>query len=353
MSSAPVADPVLVSAVALRRFCQAALAHRSVRADVADHVAASVVQTSLRGVDSHGFELIPHYLRALDAGRINPDPRYGFEQTAASTGTLDGDHTFGHAAGAEGMRHAMGLARATGLGAVAVRNSSHFGAAAYFALMAASDELIGFSFTHADSLMLSFGGTRPFFGTNPICMAAPVEGEEPFCLDMATTLVSWNKVRRFQARGDRLPDGWACDGDGNPVTNPEAARALLPIGDYKGFGLGMMVEILCGLLTGMPFGREISRMYADPLPQKRHLGHFFIALDAERFVGLGMFERRLREMMDALRHEPARGEGVLVPGDPEKACARVRERDGVPVTAETWAQCRAFGEQMGFDWDVR
>lgn len=124
-----------------------------------------LVQASVRGVDSHGVRLLPHYLKAVKAGRLNPEPAYRFESSGPGVGRLDGDHTFGHAAGAEGMRHAMELAHDAGMGTVAVYNSSHFGAAAYFALMAADEAMIGFSFTHADSLLLSYGGRRTFVPT--------------------------------------------------------------------------------------------------------------------------------------------------------------------------------------------
>ena len=155
---------VRIPAEALKGLCLELLSCNGVRSDVAYHVAEGLVQASVRGVDSHGVRLLPHYLRALDAGRLNPSPEYHFEHTAASTGRLDGDHTFGHAAGAAGMEHAIELARENGIGAVTVYNSSHFGAAAYFSLMAAQQSMIGISSTHADALMLSHGGKRPFFG---------------------------------------------------------------------------------------------------------------------------------------------------------------------------------------------
>ena len=331
-------EPVVVSATLLRRLTEALLRDRAVRQDVADHVAASLLQTSLRGVDSHGLELLPHYVRAVDARRINRDPQYRFEQTAAATGRLDADHTFGHAAGAEAMTHAMVMARDAGTGIVTVYNSSHFGAAAYFALLAANEGFLAFSFTHADALMLSHGGTRAFFGTNPICFAAPCAGEEPFCLDMATTLVSWNKILRRRDADAPLEEGWAVDEHAEPTTDAGAARMPSPIGVYKGFGLAMMIDILCGVLTGMPFGRDISRMYADPIEQKRLLGHCFMAIDPARFVEPAQFKKRLQEMMERVRAEPQKDPDVtvMVPGDPEKQAFRERTQKGIPISSRTW-----------------
>lgn len=330
----PKEDGVTVSHEALRIFFKAILSNRNVRDDVSDHVCESLLQTSLRGVDSHGIELFPHYIRAIDAGRINPNPRYAFEMTGDASGRFDADHTFGHAAGAEAMGKAVQLAQKSGLGAVAVYNSTHFGAAAYFAFLASKQGMIGMSFTHADALMLSYGGVRPFFGTNPICFAAPCDGEEDFCLDMATSLASWNKLRRRAEEGMDMPSTWAVDANGDPTTSPGEARALAPIGEYKGFGLSMMVEVLCGLLTGMPFGRNICRMYADPIEQKRLLGHFFMALDIAHFTEVASFKKRMKALMDQVRSEPPKDHmhPVLVPGDPEKKAHSRRIHSGIPVS---------------------
>lgn len=343
-------DLARISHVKLREFFVAALNSRSVREDVVNHVCASLLQTSLRGVDSHGVELFPHYVRALDSGRINPNPNYRFTATGPSTGKLDADHGFGHASGAEGMTKAIEMARKTGIGAVAVYNSTHYGAAAYFSLLASEQDMIGMNFTHTDALMLSYSGVRPFFGTNPICMTVPCDGEEPFCLDTATTLTSWNKLLKYADRGEPIPDGWAFDARGDPVSDPTKATCLAPIGSYKGFGLSMMVEIFCSLLTGMPFGPNLARMYGDPIETKRYLGHFFLAMDPARFIELGSFKRRMRELMDAIRSEPAKNlvMPVMVPGDPEKAQYAERIQTGIPLSEKTYRSFVKLAEEIKY-----
>lgn len=335
----------------LQDFCVAALQSRSVREDVLRHVVNSLVQTSLRGVDSHGIELLPHYLRAIDAGRINPCPNCGYQVTSAATGKLDADHTFGHAAGGEAMSRAIEMARSSGVGAVAVYNSTHFGAAAYFALQAAEQNMIGMSFTHSTPHMLTYGGVRPFFSTNPICFAAPCL-EEPFCLDMATTLATWNRLRAYRANNQRIPLTWGVDADGKPVTDPEQVVSLLPIGEYKGFGLSMMVDVLCSLLTGMPFGSDVSQMFSEPISSKRKLGHFFIALDIARFTNVDEFRNRLQAMMYAVRNEPAKDPAVpvMVPGDPEKKAYAVRHEMGIPLSIEAHKVFWSIAHSIGFPW---
>jgi ureidoglycolate dehydrogenase (NAD+) len=295
------------------------------------HVVDSLLQTSLRGVDSHGIQLFPHYVRAARAGRINIAPRIEITASGASTAVLDADHAFGHRAAAEAIDHAVELAATTGVGVVSVRRSSHFGAAAYFALRAADRGFISFAFTNADSLVKAFNARKAVFGTNPVCFAAPLQDEGPLCLDMATSIVSWNKVRVRHASGLQLEPGWAYDEDGMPTTDPAVARSLSPAGGYKGYGLGMMVEILCGLIAGGPIGTEILTMYGAPIGARRSISHFLMAIDVGRFVDRVTFCSRLQGLIGQIRSMPATADSVMVPGDPEKRMFVERTATGIPV----------------------
>lgn len=325
------------------------LAHRGVDLDVLENVVSSLIQTSLRGVDSHGINLFPHYCRAVDAGRINARPNIIVERTATSTATLDADHTFGHHAGAVAMQTAIKLAKESGMGAVSVSNSTHFGAASYFGHMAPENGCLGFAFTNADALVKAFGSKEAFFGTNPICFTAPLEKEDPLCLDMATSIVSWNKINNYRREGIHLPVEWACDVDGISVTDPQNARMLNPIGGYKGFGLGMMVDIFCALLAGGVISKDILPMYTDPLnDQKRRVGHFFMALNIEKFIDVALFKNMLQGMVDRLRIlTPLEGgEGVMVPGDPEKRWLLKRIREGIPLDDAKFAEFIELSEDF-------
>lgn len=309
------------------------LALAGVDQESSEHVMESLLQTLLRGVDSHGIQLFPHYIRAARAGRINIAPHMTIRSTGASTAILDADHAFGHRAGADAIDYAVDLASKSGVGIVSVRHSSHFGAAAYFALRAASRGFIGLAFTNADSLVKAFNARKAVFGTNPICFTAPLQNEGPLCLDMATSVVSWNKVRVRHASGLQLLPDWAYDGEGIPTTDPAAARSLSPAGGYKGYGLGMMVEILCGLLAGGPIGTEILTMYGAPIEARRSISHFLMAIDIGRFVDLDSFRSRLQSLVDRIRSMPAVADSVMVPGDPEKRSFVERSAAGIPVPA--------------------
>lgn len=304
-----------------------------VETDDAEYVARGLVETSLRGVDSHGIRLMPHYMNALAAGRINTRPQYHFSQTAAATGTLDADHAFGHAAGMRAAGYAVELARMAGMGAVSVQNSTHFGAAAYFSLEISRHDMIGLSFTHSDALIVPTGAREKFLGNNPVCFTAPCAGEDPVCLDMATSLITFNKVLQLKEEGKQTPAGVGVDQAGAETTNPGDIVSLLPVGGYKGYGLSLMVEILCALLSGMPFGAHIPKMYNSPIEAKRHLGQFFMAIRIDAFADLDTFKERMSALAEELRQSvPTDAQiPVMVAGDPEKKSHMERQRDGIPL----------------------
>ena len=184
-----------ISGKAAKQIIKGALLKENVDEQVTEYVAEGLVSTSLRGVDSHGIRLIHHYLAGIKSSRINPRPSYNLEKKMPTTAILDADNTFGHAACMEAARVAVEMAKEYGSGHVAVKNSTHFGAAAYFALEIAGNDMVGMSFTHSDSLIIPTFGKRSFLGNNPVCFSAPVKGETPFCLDMATSITTFNEIR--------------------------------------------------------------------------------------------------------------------------------------------------------------
>ncbi len=312
-----------------------------------DAVATGLCETSLRGVDSHGIRLLPHYVRSAQKGRKNPRPTMRFTATFPAFGLLDADNAFGHAAGMKAMDHATTMAETLGIGAVSVANSSHPGAMASFALRAARQGYIGMAFTHADALTRSHGGTRAYFGTNPVCLAAPREEDEPFCLDMASTAIAWNQLVRHRTSALPLPEGVAADAEGEETTDAAAATCLLPIGGYKGFGIAAMVEILCGVLSGMAVGRAIPAMFTTPMERPRRLGQFYIAIRCDVAGPADDFRKRLQTMTDEVRREPAAKDGeVLLAGDPQIRETAKRREQGIPLDGEISAGLSALAEEF-------
>lgn len=337
------------SADRIYEFLQSALMAVKVRDDVIKHVSEGLLNASIRGVDSHGIRLLPHYVASVEGGRINPNPQYRFESTASAAGTFDADHTFGHAAGIEAMHRAVDMASGAGAGIVSVYNSTHCGTSAFFALEAAKKGLIGLAFTHANSLLNTPNTTRPFFGLNPIAMAVPCEGEEPFCYDSAPSVITWNKLLQLKQENIDAPLLSGADDKGIPTSDPHKITQLLPIGGYKGFGLAMIVDILCGLLTGMPVGRDISDMYKTPLSQKRYLGQIYMAINIGAFQPIDVFKNRMKKLMDDVRNEPKTDGNiaVMVPGDPEKKAATERLKNGIPVKEHDLNAFKVLADKYG------
>lgn len=319
-------------AVPLKQLMHAQMLENGVCADAAFHVAEALTQTSLRGVDSHGINLFPHYSRVAHTGRICKNPTFTVSQQGSCTAVFDAGHGYGHHAGAEAMRLAVSMAKGNGMGAVVVKNSSHFAAAAYYGFMAAEQDHIGLAFTNANDTVMAYGATKPFFGTNPICMVVPMLTEGPFCLDMATAALAVNRLGNYKRTNTPLEPGLAFDKDGRPATDPQAACFVAPCGGYKGFGLGMMVELFCGMLADGPVATELIPIY-QRLDAQRSISHFFVSIDIARFIDPLRFKTRLQKMAEDIRALPRSHPDVpvMIPGDPEKAAFQERSASGIPV----------------------
>ena len=318
-----------IPAGTLARLMEDALRRRGLPEEHVAFVVDGLTGTSLRGIDTHGVRLFPTYIAELDGGRSRARPEFRWSGRGAVR-VLDAGHALGLVAGRVAADEAVRLARESGVGAVAVRSSNHFGAASVYTLEMARQGVLGLSFTNSDALVAPHGGLRPVFGTNPISMAAQGIGEDLFCADLATSQVSYSKVKHHRAHGVPLEPGWAVEDAGG-------VAALKPLGGHKGQCLGMMVEILCALLAGMPLDHELSHLYEPPYDEPRRVAHFFLALDVEAFREPGDFQADLSRLLARTRSEPAvPGARVMVPGDPEEEAAAERRVHGIPMDEADW-----------------
>ena len=320
----------------LQRFVTDLFVAAGLREADAALVSESLVEASLRGVDSHGVPRVPHYLRRIAHGSILPRPEISFESLGPTCGVVDGGHGLGQLVMCRAAEEAVRLARESGAGWVAVRNSSHCGALAYYGQRIAAAGMIGLVFTHVDPMVVPHGSRLPFCGTNPLCIAAPVSlpGHpiDAFCLDMATSKTPWNSIANAIIEGIPIPLGWAVDGDGNDTTRPETVNAIYPVGEYKGSGLGLAIDVLCSLLSDAPYGPDVPKMYGD-LSKQRRLGGMVGAIDISRFVPLERFKSRLAEMLSRWGGLPTVPgcERVLFPGEPEVLERERRLAAGIPL----------------------
>ena len=320
-----------------------------------DHVTVTVdriLYADLRGIDSHGCTTLAFYQRLRADGVLNPRATVTVIRNEGATTLVDGGGGLGHVPATRAMEIAIEIAAAHGIGAVAVCNSGHFGAAGAYAAMAADRGLIGIATTSTPTpTVVPTFGRQAMLGTNPIAFAAPARRHPMFLLDMATSTASFGKVLEQWRKGRAIPDRWMLDEDGAPLAAGHAAltnQRLTPLGgdlagaSYKGYGLAMMVEILSAALAGLTF--------ADPrLGRRPRVGHFLMALDPARFSSGGDFTDHVDALIDAMHGtdpvDPRRP--VLVPGDPERTTLAERRANGIPLTRSVVEDLREVARVSG------
>jgi len=304
---------------------------------------AAMMHASFHGVDSHGIRLLPFYADSVRKGICKPNPKIAVTYPRRSAAHVDADDGLGHLPTYRAMDEACAIAREAGIGMAVVVNSTHFGAAGAYTLAAAEAGFIGFATCNSGAFVASFGGKKPQHGTNPISLAAPRKGGEPFLLDMATSAVPWNKVMRYRTEGLALPSDVALDGDGRYTGDPAKAVCLGPLGGaqfgYKGAGLAGMAEVLGGALTGMRLGTEQSGITLGDTK----VGHFVMAIDPQTFIAEALFGERIAAYLDSFAREP----GTMPAGGPEWANRRNREANGIPLPDGLYMELKAAADTAG------
>ncbi|MFC3282156.1 Ldh family oxidoreductase [Litchfieldella rifensis] len=341
-----------VTAERLDTFMRQALTRCGVDEPSTAAVSRALLTASRMGTDSHGLRLLPHYLRAVQGGRVNPRPGMVFSRRMPAIGYLDADDGFGHLAGYTAIDHAIAMADDTGLGAVAVGHSSHFGAAGCYPLEAARRGLIGMAVCNSDPFVRLHQGQGAFHGTNPFAFAAPVEGEPPYLLDMATSAIPWNRVQQYAAIDRELPADVAADAHGDVTTDPRQVRSLLPLGGaqfgFKGAGLAGVVEVLSSTLAGMLNGFRLLPMGGPDMSTPRGVGHFFLVMRPDAFTDRATYQASMRDYLDDLRAQPAQpGAEVLAPGDREWRCQARRDAEGIPLDPANLTAFERIAEELG------
>ena len=327
----------------LAAFSQSVL--QSAGADEASAEAATwaMLHASLHGVDSHGIRLLPYYAECLRDGIAKGDPKLTVDYPRRAVALVDADDGLGHIAMYRAMDEACALAKDCGIGMASVINSTHFGAAGAYTLAAADAGFIGFVASNSGAFVVPYGGSKPIHGTNPLSLAAPNPGGEPFLLDMATSSIPWNKVLRYRTEGLDLPQSVAVDRNGEFTTDPNQAAALAPVGGpefgYKGAGLAGMAEVLGGVLPGMRLSAEQDGLALGDTK----LGHFVMAIDPTLFMTLEAFGIRLQSYIAQFSSQP----GTYAAGGPEWERRRKREAEGVPLPPGLFEELAAAGAVAG------
>lgn len=289
---------MLVSRDELKQLMKKKFMAAGLHEDHAEDMAEVLTWSSERGLHSHGEVRVEYYTERISKGGTTIDPDWTYEQTGPCSGFLDAKNGCGYPFAIMGMKKAIELAKENGIGFVGCANVGHTGAIGYYTEMAAKEGMIGLCCTQSDPMVIPYGGAEPFYGTNPIALAAPTADDRIVSFDMATTVQAWGKILDAKSAGRSIPEGWAVDEDGRPVTDPHKVNALVAIAGPKGYGLMMMVDILSGVLLGVPAGKHVSSMYHD-LSEGRRLGHLNVAINPEVF-GIKDFCEHMSEVLDEL-----------------------------------------------------
>jgi L-2-hydroxycarboxylate dehydrogenase (NAD+) len=327
-------------------------------------ISADVLITSdLRGIQSHGVARLKYYYDRIRAGVHLTRTDMEVVRDTETTALVDGHHGMGHVIAHHSMRLAMDKARRHGLGAVAVRNSTHFGIAGYYALMAAREGMVGLAFTNARPSIVPTFGSEPMLGTNPIAFAAPSDRAFPFCLDAATSIAQRGKIE-VAARAEKpVPEGWVIDQQGKPLTEPSqilqdletGMAALLPLGGageilagYKGYDLATMVEIFCASLSGGAFLKDLLGFAPDGSRRPYMVGHFFVAIDIEHFIPLELSRHVTGQIMRTLQnaHKAAGQDRIYVAGEKEYESEKVVREQGIPVNCRLRQELQSMRDEL-------
>jgi len=351
-----------VDAKKLTDFTTKALQKVGVPEEDARITANILVATDLRGVGSHGVaHLKMFYARRIRLGIINLNPKPKIFSRTPATATMDGDQGLGFVIGHQAMMEAIHRAEKTGAGFITVRNSTHFGAAAGYAMMALEHDMIGIAMTNPTPEVVAPGSTKPAVGTNPLAVAVPADKKPSFVLDMATSVVAAGKLRAAVREGISIPEGWAIDKEGKPLTDPtkrvRGEGGLLPLGgtpklgSYKGFGLGVLVDILCSVLSGS----SASILWKITPEASGNLGnHFFGALRIDSFLPLENFKKSMDEMIEAFEALPKLPgvKKIYAAGGYEAEIEKDRKANGIPLNAKVIEELQELAKELGIEYDL-
>lgn len=320
---------------------------------VADHL----VDANLAGHDSHGIGMLPHYVHAIEAGRLDPTARAVIEDRGAAVLAVDGRKGFGQVVAREATAAGMARARTAGVALVALRGAFHIGRVGTYAEQAAAEGFVSIHFVNVvghPPLVAPFRGTDARFATNPFCAALPAAGGKPaVVLDFATSLVALGKVRVAMNKGEQLPEGTLVDGAGRSTTDPhvmyqEPRGAILPFGLHKGYGLAFVCELLAGALTG---GGTISTVPNESWRITNNMLSFLV--DPSKLPGAAGLEGQIAAAIDHVKASPPADPAlpVLVAGEPELASRARRIAEGIPIDPTTWEELRSAARAVGVELD--
>ena len=327
-------------------FAAAAYAKMGFAAADAAKGARLMVESDLAGQDGHGLFRLASYIAAIRAGKIRADGRIEIVSEAPASALVDGGNALGHLVMARAAEIAVAKARTQGTAWVGTRMSNHAGAASVWAAQMLPHDMIGLYFAVGPNFMAPWGGFEKLLGTNPLAIAVPTLDEPPVVLDMATSVAANGKVQMARQRGERIPEGWLIDRHGKPITDPERADegTFVPVGDYKGYGLSLMIGLLGATLNNAAFGREATQ---SAVPS--NTGQAICAISIAQFGDVTAFKRRVDAVVRDIRGSGRLPgvEAIRLPGERSHAVRTERVRNGIPIPPALKTQLDKLATELG------
>jgi L-2-hydroxycarboxylate dehydrogenase (NAD+) len=348
-------EPLLIDAEVLRDFTGKVFERLGVPTEDAKRAADILIEADLRGFDCHGVaRLFPCFSR-IKKGLIETNPRIKIQWLTHTTGHCDGGNGFGMVVGWHAMKACLSRAEEFGSAFLAVNRSDHFGIAGYYSSMALDSQMIGIAMTNGSPRVVPTGGTTGILGTNPISVAIPRKQEPPFILDMSTSTVSSGKIDVVVRKGQEVPNGWVypsvepfLDSQGvvpmSVLQYPLGGKKIT--GGYKGYGLGLMVDILSGVLSGANFG---TRLASSKQPDTQaNIGHFLGAMKISGFRQIDEFNKDFDSLVQDIKSSPLEPdvERIFIPGEPEIIARKKNQTEGVPVLPSILEKLKQIGSEL-------
>ncbi|MDD4437205.1 MAG: Ldh family oxidoreductase [Tissierellia bacterium] len=332
----------------LSEFCINVLIKAGIKTDDAKIITDSIIFAELRNISSHGVVRLSTYVERIEKDVVNPNAEMVYLVNEGAIALLDANNGIGQVAGHKAMTKSISIAQDYGIGMVVVKNSNHFGVASYYSMIASEKGMIGIVLTNASPAIAPYGTKTPLLGTNPLTVAIPANKEKPIVLDMAMSTVARGKIRLNALKNQDIPIGWALDEEGNATTDSNKALrgSLLPIGGVKGSALSLIIDILCGVLSGTSSIGEVKNITDMSGPSKT--GHVFMAIDITKFISEGTFTRNIDLSINTIKSlTPLNENKIYMPGEIEMNLMEERKKKGIPLDTEVINSLNNLAERYG------
>lgn len=333
----------------LTQICVRLLKALGASLEEAQIITNQLIEANLRGQDGHGILMLPHYAKQVLDGKFKLGVDVEVLRQTSSTALINGNWGFGQIVASKAMELAITKAETKSISLVGILNCNHIGLVAHYPMMALQHDMIGITICNSAPQVAPYGGRERKMGTNPIAIAIPSKEEKPIVLDMATSIVAAGKVRATSAKGEQTPEGWIIDGDGNPTVDPEiflkgdrgepGGGMLLPLGGYKGFGLSIIIDLLCGALTEA--GSSSTEL-------QRGNGVIMLAIKINSLTSIERFTERVDTLIKSLKSTPtAPGyDEIFMPGELEFREYEQRQKTGIEIDSQTWRNLLSLAKKL-------